>query len=71
MKASPTAVFPHEGIFTLPVHAQVRRTQNADRAGPMRSSLFNDVKLTGPIRFQGDDGPVAFRNLKIRKLSLE
>jgi hypothetical protein len=27
MKDSPTAVFPHEGTFTLPVHAHVRRTK--------------------------------------------
>jgi hypothetical protein len=27
MKDSPTAVFPHEGTSTLPVHAHVRRTK--------------------------------------------
>jgi hypothetical protein len=30
MKAGPTAVFPHEGTFTLPVHAHVRRTQRVE-----------------------------------------
>jgi hypothetical protein len=41
MKAGPTAVFPHEGTFTLPVHAHVRRTQPVERmaAGGRRSRV--------------------------------
>lgn len=34
--------------------------------GPTRSSLFADEKPTGPIMIQGDHGPVAVRNLKVR-----
>jgi hypothetical protein len=34
--------------------------------GPTRSSLFEDEKPTGPIMIQGDHGPVAIRNLKVR-----
>ena len=40
--------------------------QGASVTGPTRSSLFEDEKPTGPIMIQGDHGPVAIRNLKIR-----
>lgn len=41
--------------------------QEASVTGPTRSSLFEDEKATGPIMIQGDHGPVAIRNLKVRK----
>jgi hypothetical protein len=45
MKDSRTAVFPHEGTSTLPVHAHVRRTKSlqATRDGGSSSAIAEDV----------------------------
>ncbi|HSB91908.1 MAG TPA: DUF1080 domain-containing protein [Flavitalea sp.] len=40
--------------------------QGSSVTGPTRSSLYEDEKPTGPIMIQGDHGPVAIRNLKVR-----
>lgn len=55
--------------------------ENVDVTGPTRASLEefgkkkeepNDgTKMTGPIMLQGDHGPVAFRNITIKPLSLD
>lgn len=42
--------------------------ENAELTGPTRASTWGDEKPTGPIMFQGDHGPVAFRNLRVRPL---
>ena len=42
--------------------------ENVEVTGPTRASTFNDEKPTGPLMFQGDHGPVAYRNLKVRPL---
>lgn len=31
-------------------------------------AAFNDEKPLGPIKLQGDHGPVAFRNLRLKRL---
>ena len=36
--------------------------------GPTRAAMFNDEKPSGPIMFQGDHGPVAYRNIQIKPL---
>lgn len=36
-------------------------------SGPTRGAMSNDEKATGPLRFQGDHGAVAFRNIKITR----
>lgn len=38
--------------------------ENLEVTGPTRAALFNDEKPTGPLYFQGDHGPVAFRNIQ-------
>ncbi len=38
--------------------------ENIDLTGPTRGSLFDDEKAVGPLRFQGDHGAVAFRNIR-------
>lgn len=38
--------------------------------GPTRSALFEDERPTGPLMLQGDHGPVAFRNIRVRPLRL-
>ena len=43
--------------------------ENAELSGPTRGGRGPEGPL-GPIRIQGDHGPVAYRNLKITKLQL-
>ena len=40
---------------------------NVELTGVTRGSMSAEEKPTGPIRIQGDHGPVAFRNIKITK----
>ena len=42
--------------------------ENEELTGPTRASAYNDEKPLGPIMFQGDHGPVAYRNVRIRLL---
>jgi hypothetical protein len=42
--------------------------ENAEVMGPTRASAYNDEKATGPLMFQGDHGPVAYRNIRILPL---
>ncbi len=39
--------------------------EEVELGGPTRGAIGNNEKPTGPLRFQGDHGPVAFRNIKI------
>jgi hypothetical protein len=39
--------------------------ENVELTGPTRGAVGNDEVARGPIRIQGDHGPVAFRNLSI------
>ena len=45
--------------------------ENIELSGPTRGPLWEDEKPTGPIRLQGDHGPVAYRNLRVRPLELK
>lgn len=38
--------------------------ENAELTGPTRGSAFTTESATGPLRFQGDHGPVAFKNIR-------
>ena len=42
--------------------------KNVPVNGPTRSAKFEDEKQQGPLMFQGDHGPVAFKNISIRTL---
>jgi hypothetical protein len=42
--------------------------ENAEISGPTRASAWEDEKPAGPIMLQGDHGPVAFRNIRIKPL---
>lgn len=44
--------------------------ENVEVTGPTRSPGFDNEAPTGPIMLQGDHGPVAFRNLRIKPLHL-
>lgn len=39
--------------------------ENVEMKGPTPSCLTNKEAPTGPVMFQGDHGPVAFRNIKV------
>ena len=39
--------------------------ENVEVTGPTRAAAFADEKATGPLMFQGDHGPVAYRNLRV------
>ncbi|WP_018613622.1 3-keto-disaccharide hydrolase [Segetibacter koreensis] len=39
--------------------------ENVEMSGPTRGAMGTDEVAKGPLRFQGDHGPVAFRNVKI------
>jgi hypothetical protein len=45
--------------------------ENIELNGPTRSALWDDEKPTGPIRLQGNHGPVAYRNLKVKRVELK
>lgn len=45
--------------------------ENVELNGPTRATLWEDEKPTGPLRLQGDHGPVAYRNLRIKALELK
>jgi hypothetical protein len=45
--------------------------ENVEVKGPTRSAAWNDERALGPILLQGDHGPVAYRNLRVRQLRPE
>ncbi|MBI4580083.1 MAG: DUF1080 domain-containing protein [Planctomycetes bacterium] len=47
-------------------HNGVLIHENVSLNGPTRGSLTGQERPTGPIMLQGDHGPVAFRNLRIK-----
>jgi hypothetical protein len=42
--------------------------ENVELTGPTRGPMWEDEKPTGPLRLQGDHGPVAYRNIRIKAL---
>ena len=45
--------------------------ENVELNGPTRGGMSDDEKPTGPIRLQGDHGPVAYRNLRVKTIELK
>jgi hypothetical protein len=45
--------------------------ENVEVTGPTRATLWEDEKPTGPLRLQGNHGPVAYRNLTIKNLGVK
>jgi hypothetical protein len=45
--------------------------ENLELNGPTRGPMAEDEKPKGPIRLQGDHGPVAFRNIRIKEVNLD
>jgi len=42
--------------------------EDVELSGPTRGAMGNDEVTKGPLRIQGDHGPVAFRNVYVRPL---
>ena len=57
--------------FVRVVHNGKVVHENVELTGPTRAAMFGDEKPTGPMMFQGDHGPVAYRNIVIRPLKAE
>jgi len=55
--------------FVKVVHNGQVVHENVEVTGPTRGAAFNDEKPTGPLMFQGDHGPVAYRALRVRPAS--
>jgi sugar phosphate isomerase/epimerase len=51
--------------FETVVHNGVLVHEDIELTGPTRAGISNDEKPTGPLVFQGDHGPVAYRNIRI------
>ncbi len=54
--------------FVKVVHNGIVIHENAEVSGPTRASTYQDEKPLGPLMLQGDHGPVAYRNLRVRTL---
>jgi len=52
--------------FVKVFHNDVLVHENVELTGPTRGSAFEKEAPSGPLRFQGDHGPVAFRNIRYR-----
>jgi hypothetical protein len=58
--------------FVKVVHNGKVIHENVQLTGPTRGGpLWEDEKPTGPIRLQGDHGPVAYRNLRLKAVELK
>jgi predicted dehydrogenase len=60
--------------FVKVMHNGVLVHENAEVTGPTRAARFEreaDEGPAGPLQLQGDHGPVAYRNLRIRPLRLD
>jgi len=58
-------------VFVKVVHNGKVIHENQEVTGPTRAAAFNDEKPTGPLMFQGDHGPVAYRNIRVRFLKAQ
>ncbi len=54
--------------FIKVVHNGQVVQENVKVTGPTRSAAFQDEQPLGPLMLQGDHGPVAYRNVRIRPL---
>ena len=58
-------------VFVKVVHNGVVVHEDEELTGPTRAAAFRDEKPTGPMMFQGDHGPVAYRNIRVRPTGTE
>ena len=55
-------------MFVKVMHNGVLVHENVELKGPTRAAMPGLEQPTGPLMIQGDHGPVAYRNLRIRPL---
>jgi hypothetical protein len=60
-KKTENAIFVKVVWNGTPIH------ENVEVKGPTRAALFEDEAPEGPLMLQGDHGPVAYRNLRLRQ----
>lgn len=58
----------HNARFEKVVHNGQTVHENVELTGPTRAARWETEAPVGPLLLQGDHGPVAFRNIKIRLL---
>ncbi|MEM6885198.1 MAG: DUF1080 domain-containing protein [Verrucomicrobiota bacterium] len=56
--------------FVKVIHNDIVIHENQEVTGPTRAAAFKDEKPAGPLMIQGDHGPIALRNIRIRHLML-
>lgn len=56
-------------VFVKVVHNGKVIHEKVELNGPTRGALWDEEKPTGPLRLQGDHGPVAYRNLRLKALA--
>ena len=56
-------------MFVKVIHNGVLVHENVELKGPTRAAMPGLELPTGPLMIQGDHGPVAYRNLRIRPLN--
>jgi len=54
--------------FVKVVHNGQVVHENEELSGPTRSAMFEDEQAKGPIMIQGNHGPVAIRNVRVREV---
>ena len=57
--------------FVKVVHNGQVVHENVEVTGPTRAAAFNDEKPVGPLLLQGDHGPVAYRNVRVKAVTLK
>ena len=55
-------------VFVKVVHNGQVIHEDQELTGPTRAAGFADERPTGPLMVQGDHGPVAYRNIRVREL---
>lgn len=57
-----------DAAFLSVFHNGVLVHQNQELSGPTRAAMFQDEQPLGPLMLQGDHGPVAYRNIRLRPI---
>ncbi len=67
----PAGIKTENARFVKVVHNGVVVHENAELTGPTRAATFGDEVAMGPLMVQGDHGPIAFKNARIKRLELD
>jgi hypothetical protein len=70
-KTSATGKKTANAKFIKVIHNGQLIHENIEVTGPTRAAAFEDEKPLGPLMFQGDHGPIAYRNICLVPLKAE